>query len=241
MKKTAISALFWVLIAAFLTGCAAAPRDLISSAGKDISKVPRPNAGESAVFGKVVLLENFLNRYLPAKDQAASIYINPTDKPGELTKISCSDKGEFGIYLAGGFYRVTKVAVGGFVFETDLTLIVPADQPAVYVGTLVFDGTPDGVEQGTGKSKFAFVVRDDQKDLESSVRKELPGVDAKFYRSIMKPADGMITGKYPSKVFRVSDVQRDLEARKATVEVVVGGVVTVIPYIINPVWIFTVH
>jgi hypothetical protein len=117
---------------------------------------------------------------------------------------------------------------------------VPAEQKAVYAGTLVLDGEATGVEAVSGKSNFAYSVLDEQKDYEARIRKALPGVDVTFYKSLFTPRGGIVTSHNPSRVHRAKDLENDLRARSDAVEEVAGGVIMSLSYIINPVWLFTI-
>lgn len=239
MKKIAFALL--AICAVALLGCATSAKKVKAEKPKPApaaAAVPKPAADESAVFGKATLTETINGRTMLAKDQGAVLYLSPEGKDKTI-KVSCSDAGEFGVYLAAGSYRLTKVAVADYNFITDITLYVPADQKAVYAGTIVLDCVPNGVDRDTDYSTFAYSIKDDQASYEALVRKSLPGVDAKFYKSLLEPRGGIMTGHNPSKVFRAKDMETNLRARSDAVEEVVGGVIISLSYIINPVWVFT--
>lgn len=240
MRKTAFALLAIYFVALF--GCATPAKKVEAEKPKPApaeAAVPKPAPDESAVFGKVVLTETINRRTMSAKEQDAVLYLNLEGRNTTI-RVSCSDTGEFGVYLPSGSYRLTKVAAGDYNFITDIKLYVPAEQKAVYVGTIVLDGVPNGVEAGTGKSTFAYSVKDDQASYEALVRKSLPEVDAAFYKSLLEPRGGIMTGHNPSRVFRAKDMERDLHARTGAVHEVLGGVIISLSYIINPVWIFTI-
>jgi hypothetical protein len=240
MRKIAFALL--ALYAFVLLGCATSAKKVEAEKPKPApvdAAVPQPAPDESAVFGKVMLTETINGRTMYAVEQAAVLTLNPSG--GNTTiQVSCSDVGEFGVYLPSGSYRLTKVASGDYNFFTDITLSVPAEQKAVYVGTIVLDSVPNGVEWGTENSTFAYSVRDEQASYEELVRKSLPEVDAKFYKSLLEPSGGIMTGHNPSRVFRAKDMERDLLARTDAVHEVVGGAIISLSYIINPVWLFTI-
>ena len=204
----------------------------------EFTPAPEPSANEAAVFGKVTLTETVNKMPMPIEDQAATLYMSVEGKDMTL-KISCSDSGEFGVYLPPGSYRIVRVVVGDYNFTTDFALNVPADKKAVYAGTLVLDGEPTGVDTLTGKSNFAYSVLDEQKDYEARIKKALPGVNVAFYKSLLTPRGGLVTSHNPSRVFRAKDVENELGAHTGAVEEVAGGVIMSISYIINPVWLFT--
>lgn len=240
MKKFMFTVL--ALYALAFWGCATPAKKVEAEKPKpshEYTPAPEPNPNEVAVFGKVTLTETVIERALPVKDQDAVLYMSVEGKNMTL-KISCSDAGEFGVYLPPGSYRVVKIVAGDFKFTSDFELNVPADKKAVYAGTLVLDGEVAGVDTATGKSKFAYSVLDEQKEYEARIRKALPGVDVAFYKSLFTPRGGIMTSHNPSRVHRAKDVENDLRARTDAVEEVAGGVVKSISYIVNPVWLFTV-
>jgi len=240
MKKFMFTVLA-LYVLAFL-GCATSAKKAEAEKPQpthEYTAVPEPKPNEVAVFGKVTLTETVNDRTMPAEYQDATLYMSEEGKSITM-KIPCSDAGEFGVYLPAGSYRVTMVTAGDFNFITDFVLNVPADQKAVYAGTLILDGYPTGVDEETGNSLFAFSVRDEQKDYEARIRKALPGVDVAFYKSLFSPRGGIMTGQYPERVHRAKDVEMDLRARTEVIEEVTGGVIMSLSYIINPVWIFSI-
>ncbi|MGA2192861.1 MAG: hypothetical protein ABSG42_05720 [Nitrospirota bacterium] len=239
--KRLIFSLSLLLVAA---GCATTPAKNVSTKA-NIIQAPQPGPGESAVFGKIELI-NFVNQIaMPEEDQNGVLYLR---KEGSKTlyKINCSPYGSFGVYLPGGEYRLAEVKVGHYTFDPDLALSVPAEQRAAYTGTVVFDGTPTGIIPGNKgifgsklDTKFVFSVKDEQKDLESEVKRDAPDAAVKFYKSLFTPAGGIAAGHYPNKISNPDEVGKDLRARSDAVEEWVGGVVIALPYVINPGLIFT--
>ena len=75
-------------------------------------------------------------------------------------------------------------------------MTVPDDQRAVYTGTIILDGEPDGVIPGTVNSSivhmtkrlflgtvdtwFVYQVKDDQKEFEARLKKAAPTAEVKF-------------------------------------------------------------
>ena len=239
MKKFMFTVLA-LYVLAFL-GCATPVKKVEAEKPKpthEETAIPQPKPNEAAVFGKVTLTETINDRAMPAKDQDATLYMSEEGKNITM-KIYCSDAGEFGVYLPTGSYRVTKIAAGSFSFTTDFVLDVPADQKAVYAGTLVLDGYPNGIDTDTGESTFAYSVKDEQRDYEARIRKALPEVDVAFYKSLFTPRGGIMAGQNPSRVHRAKDVEMDLRARTDAVDEVAGGVIMTLSYILNPVWLFT--
>ena len=240
MKKFMFTVLAFYVLAFW--GCATPAKKVVAEKPKpthEYTAVPTPNPNEAAVFGKVTLTETINDRAMPVKDQDATLYMSVEGKSMTM-KISCSDAGEFGVYLPPGSYRVTRVVAGDFKFTTDFVLYVPADQKAVYAGRLILDSVPNGVDPDSSKTTFAYSVKDEQKDYEARIRKALPDVDVAFYKSLFTPRGGIMTGHNQDRVFRAKDLGKNLKARSDAIEEVVGGVIISLSYIINPVWIFTV-
>lgn len=190
MKKLA-----WPWLAALIfAGCASTPH--VATLQKDIPPAP---AGQAAVFGRVVLL-NTVNRVsMPADNMEASIYLRD-DIANKTYKICTVASGDFGIYLPPGTYRAVVIKTQGYKFDTDLNVAVPDGQKAVYTGTIILDGAPDGVIPGTVNSaivhstkrlflgtadtSFVYQVKDDQHEFEARLKKAAPTADVKFTKAL---------------------------------------------------------
>lgn len=219
-------------LAFFTTGCAtSADRVRVTT------EIPRPEAGEVAVFGGISLVEE-IHVFLPNEEQDGNIYLQPEASDRKI-RISCSDAGRFGVYLKPGSYKVELVRVDGYTFRPDILLIVPAGYKAVYAGIIELDGTPTGIDPETGDTVFVYSILDESKEFVDMLRKEAPGSESQVYKSLFRSHGALSTGCYPTKVFRADDLKNDLRARTGAVEEVVEGVVTALTYVINPVWLFT--
>jgi hypothetical protein len=240
MKKLA-----WPWLAALIfAGCAGAPH---VAAIKD--NIPPAPAGQAAVFGRVVLL-NTLNRIsMPADDMEGSVYLRD-DVAKKTYKICTVASGDFGVYLPPGTYRAVVIKTQGFKFVSDLTVTVPNDVRAVYTGTIILDGEPDGVIPGTVDSsivhaakrlflgtsdtRFVYQVKDDQKEFEARLKKAAPTADVEFTKALFGPSGGVAAGYYPDKLNREQDVAERLKASSSVIEDTVGGTVIALPYFLNP-------
>lgn len=229
--------LFLLLILVFAAaGCATAAKPV-----KVTKKVPVPaqQPGESAVFGGIALIREVNGLYLPDdKVDGGAIYLKQ-EGVDKVIKIKCSDTGEFGVYLQGGTYQVIRITANEYDFKTEMKVTVPADQKAVYTGSIVLDGTPSGIVPGNRGTNFAYTVKDEQKDYEASIRKQLPEGDVKFYKAMFQPAGGLMTGDYPRTIVNSKTIERDLKARSDAVEEVTYSAFVTLTYMINPVWLFT--
>jgi len=234
MRRILILALF-IAIAAL--GCAT-PAERVEFK-QDKVATPTPAQGDMAVFGKVRLMEKVLVR-MPVEKNDASVYLR--NKDTKVTyKISCSNAGEFGVYLPVGSYIVRGVKVGGYTFKPEsLSLDLPLGHVAVYTGAIVFDGTPTGVDPDTGDTRFIYSVKDEYKDFVSGVRKARPDADTLISKMIFKPVGAIALGGYPKNVFRAKDIENDLDARsKAIEEAADGGFISLL-YFINPLTLLSI-
>ena len=201
---------------------------------------PKPEEGEAAVMGRVLVTENINRLTMPVPDTSGYIYIRDTASD-RTYEVRCSAAGDFGAYLPPGRYSLAEVEMDGYYFATDITITVPSGRKAVYAGTLKFDGTPSGVVPGSGDTKFVYTVVDEFKDFVAEAKKTRPDVEELIAKSMFTPKGGLATGSYPDRVNRAKDVQRYLQGRGDALEEVATGVVYVIPYILNPLWVFGVH
>jgi len=240
MKKLA-----WPWLAALIfAGCASTPH--VATLQKDIPPAPE---GQAAVFGRVVLL-NTINRVsMPADDLDASIYLYD-DNAKKTYKICTIASGDFGVYLPPGTYRAVTIKTQGFKFVSDLKVTVPDDQKAVYAGTIILDGEPDGVIPGTVNSsivhaskrlflgtadtRFVYQVKDEQKEFEARLKRAAPTADVKFTKALFWPKGGVAAGYYPDKVNREQDLAERLKASSSVIEDTVGGAIIALPYLLNP-------
>jgi hypothetical protein len=223
--------------ALLLTGCS-------SSADLVKRESPRPASdGRPAVFGKVSLIENVNGRYMPVHEQNAWIYLRTQDASGkpQTKKISCAPDGSFGVYLAPGAYDLALIVHNGYRFTTDMRLTVPANTEAIYAGTVVLDGSPDGTVSGKDYTRFAYTVRDDQKEFVQSIKAAAPDANVRIDKYLIAPKGGIATGEYPRKVFRAEDVVSNLAARSDAAEDAITGAAESLSYIINPIWIFGIQ
>ena len=240
MKKLA-----WPWLAALIfAGCATTPH--LATIKKDIPPAPE---GQAAVFGRVVLL-NTINRIsMPVDDMDASIYLHD-DNAKKTYKICTIASGDFGVYLPPGTYRAVTIKTQDFKFVSDLKVTVPDGQKAVYTGTIILDGEPDGVIPGTVNSafvhsakrfflgtadtRFVYQVKDDQTEFEARLQKAAPTADVKFTKALFGPAGGVAAGYYPDKVSRMQDMEERLKASSSVIEDTVGGAIIALPYFLNP-------
>ena len=147
MKK-----LVWPWLAALIfAGCATAQH--AATIKKDIPPAP---AGQAAVFGRVVLLTTVNGVSMPADNLDAAIYLHD-DNAKKTYKICTIASGDFGVYLPPGTYRAVTIKTQGFKFVSDLKVTVPDGQRAVYTGTIILDGEPDGVVPGTVNSSIVHI------------------------------------------------------------------------------------
>jgi hypothetical protein len=244
MNKLIVLAVCLIMTA--LVGCATSPR-----VTKDIMReAPNPAEGESAVFGKVTLLESVDKILMPTNDTDGDLYFVKADVK-RVYKVRCSASGAFGVYLPAGDYKLAKITFSGYKFLLDLALTVPADQKAVYVGELVLDATPTGVLPGTDDllivsrakrshgavdTRFVYTVKDSQKDFEADVKKAVPDTDIKLAKDILAPRGGIATGYYPNKVYRSKDKLDTLIERTDAVVELVGYVCNYLNYYIQPIF-----
>jgi hypothetical protein len=241
-----------LLMMIMLAGCATSPR-----VTKDIMReAPNPAEGEAAVFGKVTLLELVNKVLMPANEEDGDVYLVNADAKRVYT-VRCADSGEFGVYLPAGDYKLVKITFSGYKFVMDLSLTVPADQKAVYIGDLVIDATPTGVLPGTDDlavvskakryfhesvdTRFVYTVKDQQKDFEAKIKKAVPDADIKMAKVILAPRGGLITGYYPNKVYRSKDKFDALVERTEAVEEFVGYVCNYLDYYIQPLFFLSEH
>lgn len=205
----------------------------------DAEKLPEPKKGEVAVLGSVRLIEFIVKVPLPTDEQDSAMYLK-TVGGDKKYKVKCSGAGNFGVYLPVGSYKVYKINVAGYTFAPDsLTLEVPKDNKASYAGAIVLDGTPTGVDSDTDRTIFVYSVKDEYKEFLAAVKDAVTDKDVKVARSLFKAADSRAVGSYPNKVLRAEDVRDKLEAGSKDVEEAVGGMFISLPYIISPVWIFS--
>jgi hypothetical protein len=240
MKKLA-----WPLLAALIfAGCATTPH--AATIKKDIPPAPQ---GQAAVFGRVVLLNTVNKVSMPADDLEASVYLRDDDAK-KTYKICTIASGDFGVYLPPGAYRAVKIETQGYKFVTDLNVAVPDGQRAVYTGTIILDGEPDGVIPGTvnsaivhsakrlflGKAdtRFIYQVKDDQAEFEAGLKRAAPAADVKFTKALFEPAGGVAAGYYPDKLNRMQGMEETLKASSSVIEDTVGGTIIALPYFLNP-------
>ena len=240
MKK-----LVWPLLAALIfAGCATAQH--AATIKKDIPPAPE---GQAAVFGRVVLLNTVNGVSMPADNQDASIYLYD-DNAKKTYKICTIASGDFGVYLPPGTYRAVTIKTQGFKFVSDLKVTVSGDQRAVYTGTIILDGEPDGVIPGTVNSSivhmtkrlflgtvdtwFVYQVKDDQKEFEARLKKAAPTAEVKFTKALFGPGGGVAAGYYPDEVSRPQEMADALKASSSVIDNVVGGTLIALPYYLNP-------
>jgi len=227
---------FALMLALSLAACATTARQANNEAS---AKVPEPAKGEVAVVGKVRLIEFVAKVPLPAEEQDGTIYLK-SDSEDKTYKVRCSDTGDFGVYLPSGTYKVSLVKVAGYKFAPDsLTLAVPKEYKVSYSGTLVMDGSPSGVVAGTGKTVFVYSVKDEYPEFASAFKEKAATYEGQIVKSLFHAGDSRATGSYPSKVMRPKDISSGMAARSDEAEKLVGGVIVSLPYVINPIWIFT--
>jgi hypothetical protein len=236
MHRLIISLLTAVLALA-LVACAATPKKV----EMEKNEIPAPAKGEVAVFGKVRLVEYVGRVHMPAQKLKGNLYLKQ-DGSDNTYRVHLSNSGEFGVYLPAGAYKVVRIMANGYLFEPEsLALGVPsgAAVAAVYAGTVSLDGTPSGVEPDSGHTVFVYSVKDEYRQFVSGLKITAPGAESQVTRSLFVPANSIATGTYPVKVFRAEDVGRSLKAKSDDLEEVVAGVIIALPYVINPLWIFT--
>jgi hypothetical protein len=229
-----------------LVGCASSK---MAQTKGIMHEAPNPAEGESAVFGKVTLLETVDNIPMPANEADGEVYFVKADEK-RVYKVRCLDSGAFGVYLPAGDYRLTEITFSGYKFLPDLALTVPADQKAIYIGDMVLDASPAGVLPGTDDlavvssskrffkgavdTRFAYTVKDNQKEFEADIKKAVPDADVKLAKVILAPRGGVIAGYYPDKVYRSKDKLDTLVQRTEAVEEFVGYVCNYLNYYISP-------
>ena len=234
MKRCRLFLLLIVVLAA--AGCATAAKPVKATRSE---KVPAQQPGESAVFGKISLIREVDGIYLPDNEISGGAIYLKQEGADKVYRIKCSSTGEFGVYLPGATYQVFRVEANDYDFRTEMSLAVPSDQKAVYTGDIVLDGSPTGIAPGGKGTLFAYTVKDEQKDYEASIRKQVPDADVKFYKALFAPAGGMMAGPYPRTVFNSKTVERDFKAGSDALEEVAYGTFTALTYMINPLVIFT--
>jgi hypothetical protein len=239
MKKLA-----WLPLAALIfAGCASTHAVAIK---KNIPPAPE---GQAAVFGRVVLLNTVNKVSMPVDDMEGTVYLRD-DEAKKTYKICTAASGDFGVYLPPGTYRAVTIKTQGYKFDTDLDVAVPDGKRAVYTGTIILDGEPDGVIPGTvnssiahstqrfflGKAdtRFIYQVKDDQAEFEAKLKRAAPAADVKFTKALFGPASGVAAGYYPDKVNRMQDMEERLKASSSVIEDTVGGTVIALPYLLNP-------
>lgn len=239
MKK-----LVWPLLAALIfAGCASTHAVAI----KD--NIPPAPEGQAAVFGKVALLNTVNGVSMPVDNLDAAIYLHD-DNAKKTYKICTIASGDFGVYLPPGTYRAVTIKTQGFKFNSDLHVTVPVGQRAVYTGTIILDGEPDGVIPGTVNSsivhmtkrvflgtadtRFVYQVKDDQTEFEARLKKAAPTADVEFTKALFGPAGGVAAGYYPDKVDRPQEMRDALKASSSVIEDTVDGTIIALPYFLNP-------
>ena len=200
---------------------------------------PSPEEGEAAVLGRIQVIEYINKTPMPAPDSSGYAYLSSAGGD-ETYEVRCNKSGDFGVYLRPGQYSLVAVHMDGYRFVTDITLSVPEGRKAVYAGTLVLDGTPTGFVPDSDDTKFVYSVKDDFKDFMAEARKTRPGVDELIAKSMFTPSGGIATGSYPNRLHRSKDVKNYLEGRGNALEEVATGVIIVIPYVLDPLWLFAV-
>lgn len=192
----------------------------------------QPASGEVAVFGKVSLIEEIDIR-MPTGKQNATVYMKDIYKPVTI-RVSCDETGAFSVYLPPGSYSVSLIRVGGYTFEPDLRLGVPAINQPIYAGLIELDGNPTGVETGTGKSIFVYSVMDESREFAKELERKAPGSAKMLVKSLFKPGRSIATGDYPTKVRRTQDIENELAARTTVLEEIISG--TIVTFT-NPLWL----
>ena len=233
MKRFSLFLLLIVVLAA--AGCATAAKPVKHTLSE---KVPAQKPGESAVFGRVSLIREVDGVYLPDNEISGAVYLKQ-EGAAKVFRISCSRTGEFGVYLPGATYQVIRIEANGYDVRAEMSLTVPPDQKAVYTGSIILDGMPAGIAPGGKGTLFAYTVKDEQKDYEASIRKQVPDADVKFYKSLFTPAGGEMAGPYPRTVFNSKTIERDFKAGSDAIEEVAYGSFVALTYMINPLVIFT--
>jgi len=240
MQRIVITAIV-IVMAAALAACATSPKTAEVSMPR--AEVPERAEGEAAVFGKVRVVENILGVH-EVENQDSAMYLEDTAS-GKSYKIRCDDDGGFGVYLPPGAYRVKLVNADEYRFIPFAGFTVPQDADALYVGTIEFDGTPTGIYKGEydwfADTKFIYSIKDESDEFMADLRRFSDKADERVTVKLMTTEGAVAIGNYEDKVMRSDDVIRNMESRRDAVEHVVGGAVLSLPYIINPVWLFTLH
>jgi hypothetical protein len=239
MKKLA-----WLPLAVLIfAGCASTHAVAIKK------NMPPAPEGQAAVFGRVVLLNTVNKIPMPADDMEGSVYLSDEDAK-KTYKICTAASGDFGVYLPPGTYRAVAIKTQGYRFDTDLDVSVPDGKRAVYTGTIVLDGEPDGVIPGTvngsvvysakkfllgtDDTRFVYQVKDDQAEFEAKLKRAAPSADVKFTKALFGPAGGVATGYYPNKLNSEKDFLETIKAADKALEQVAGTGIITLPYLLNP-------
>jgi hypothetical protein len=228
-----------MFMAALFAGCATAP-DKVDIAEPD---VPERAEGEVAVFGKVRVVED-IQGVFEVKDQDSAMYVKD-EATGINYKLKCAGDGSFGVYLPPGAYRVKLVNADDYRFVPFASFTVPEGSDALYIGTLELDGSPSGVYKGEydwfADTNFIYSIKDESAGFLAGVRKVSPGAESRVAVMLMEPEGSVAIGSYDDKVLRSQDVIDGMAARKDAVEHIVGGALMSLSYVINPIWMLTLH
>jgi len=251
-----------LVMAALLIGCAAPvkpkPREINS---------PVRGEGQAAVFGRAYVVEDILG-FHPIESQTATVYIRD-ESDGTVFKFDTNDNGDFGLYLNPGRYRLLMAQYPEYRFIPNVWFTVPKDTDLLYIGAIVFDDTPTGIVRESelgewlvmagareGKvsqadldyqvdrkdladTKFIYSVKDESKDFLFTVRTTSPGLEKSVKVKLMESEGAVAIGKYDDKVLRAKDITAKLEAESNAFEEIFGGIITVLPYAANPIWLLS--
>jgi len=241
MMQRIVFAAIVLLFSAMMSACATSPDTVEVTAPE--AQVPERAEGEAAVFGKVRVVENILG-YHEIENQDSAMYPEDASRGGSY-KVKCDDDGSFGVYLPPGVYRIKLVNADEYRFIPFAGFTVPEGTEALYVGTIEFDGTPTGIYKGEydwfADTKFIYSIKDESEDFMAGLRMYTPDAGDRVTVKLMTSEGAIAIGNYEDKVFRSQDVVGGMAARRDAVEHIVGGAIMSLPYIINPVWLFTLH
>jgi hypothetical protein len=232
-----------LLAALIFAGCASTHAVAVKK------NMPPAPEGQAAVFGRVVLLNTVNKISMPADDMEGSVYLRD-DEAKKTYEICTAASGDFGVYLPPGTYRAVRIKTQGYKFDTDLDVTVPDGQRAVYTGTIVLDGEPDGVIPGTvsgsiahsakkfflgtADTRFIYQVKDDQAEFEAKLKRAAPSAEVKFTKALFEPAGGVAAGYYPDKLNPAKDFEETVKAGDKALETLAGSGIITLPYLLNP-------
>jgi len=261
--RYAMASVLALIMAALLYGCAS------QQGKAELKKINSPQRGEGqvAVFGRAYVVED-IQGFHQIASQEASVYIKD-ESDGEVFKFSTNDNGDFGLYLNPGRYRVLMAQYDEYRFIPNVWFTVPKGDDLLYIGAIEFDGTPTGIvrqsqlgewlvlsdtrndkpnesaldyqvdKEDLADTKFIYSIKDESEEFLFNVKIASPGLEDSVDVKLMESVGAVAVGKYDEKVLRTKDISRRLEADSAALEEIFGGVITVIPYAANPLWLIT--